>query len=213
MATAKGSALAIGGAPHVNLMPSSETERRRTSALVRRWLTVLVAAVALVAAAAGGALWLQLNAMQGLAAENARTQRLLSQLAELTDVQAQLDLQAELTTFRSDAMATELRWSGLVGAVGSVLPADVTITGFSLAPAGMPQGDDPAAEVGATGSVTLASAGPQQVVPLVRAVRDLPGVIEADGWAVDATDTGFTYELRIAFDQTAYTGAHDVEGE
>ena len=213
MTTAKGSAMAIGGAPQVNLMPRSETERRRTSALVRRWITALIGALALVAAATAGAFWLQLTAVQGLVAENARTQGLLSQLAELSDVQSQLDLQSELTTFRGDAMATELRWGALVGTVGSVLPEGVTITGFSLAPAGMPRGDDPAAEVGATGSVTLASAGPQQVVPLVRAVRGLPGVIEADGWAVDATDTGFTYELRIAFDQSVYAGAHDEEAD
>jgi hypothetical protein len=54
--------------------------------------------------------------------------------------------------------------------------------------------------------VTLESAGPQQMVPLVRAVRAVPGVREADGWVLEATETGFTYELRIVFDQSVYTG-------
>lgn len=206
MAGAKSFALAIGGAPEVNLMPVSETERRRAAVLIRRWLVALVAAILVVAAATAMSFWMQLAATQRLAAENARTQMLLAQLSDLSEVQTQLDLQSELTTFRSDAMATDLRWAGLLGTVGAALPDDVVVTGFSLAPAGVPQGEDPALEVGATGSVTLASAGPQQMVPLVRAVRALPGVLEADGWALDATDTGFEYELRIAFDQSVYTG-------
>lgn len=206
MAAAKGTAIAIGGAPTVNLMPMSETERRRAAVLIRRWLVALAAAILLVAGATAASFSLQLVATQQLAAENARTQTLLSQLADLSDVQTQLDLQSELTTFRADAMATDLQWTGLLSTVAGALPGDVAITGFSLSPAGVPQGDDPALEVGAVGTVTLTSPGPQQIVPLVRVVRAVPGVIEVDGWAIEAGETGFEYELRIAVDQSVYTG-------
>lgn len=206
MAAAKGAVIAVGGAPYVNLMPSSETERRHAAVLIRRWLVALITAMLFVVAATAGSYSMQFIAAQRLAAENERTETLLSQLADLSDVQSQLDLQSELATFRADAMATDLRWGGLLGAVGGALPDDVLVTGFSLAPAGVPQGDDPSAEVGAAGSVTLASAGPQQMVPLVRAVRAVPGVLEVDGWVLEATETGFTYELRIVFDQSVYTG-------
>lgn len=206
MAAAKGAAIAVGGAPYVNLMPSSETERRHAALLIRRWLVALIAAVLFVGAATAGSYSLQLVASARLAAENDRTHLLLSQLSDLAPVQAQLDLQSELTTFRADAMATDLQWAGLLSAVSVALPGDVVVTGFSLAPAGVPQGDDPGLEVGAEGSVTLESAGPQQMVPLVRAVRAVPGVREADGWVLEATETGFTYELRIVFDQSVYTG-------
>jgi len=209
MAIAKTSAIPIGGAPFVNLIPPSETARRDGAKLLRRWIAALVGVIALVGIAAAGTYWLQLTADQRLAAENLRTQQLLSQMAELSDVQRQLDLRSELTTFRSEAMATDLRFGGLVDAIAATLPGGASIAGFSLAPAGAPQGDDPAAEIGAAGTVTVASASPQQVVPIVRAVRGLPGVMEADGWVIEATESGFTYELRVVFDQSVYTGAYE----
>ncbi|WP_127475523.1 hypothetical protein [Microbacterium sulfonylureivorans] len=208
MAIAKTSAILIAGTPFVNLIPPSETARRDGVKLLRRWIAALVAVIAVVAIATAGAFWLQLTAAQRLLAENLRTQELLSQMAELSDVQAQLDLQSELTTFRSEAMATDLRFDGLVDAIGATLPGGAEIAGFSLAPAGAPQGEDPAAEIGAAGTVTIASAGPQEVVPIVRAVRGLAGVMEADGWVVQSAEGGYTYELRVVFDQSVYTGAY-----
>lgn len=211
--SAQTSSIAIGQLPLVNLMPPSETARRASAVLLRRWVLAILAAVLLVAAVAAGGFVLQLSAAQRLAFENLRTETLLAQMSELSDVQAQLDLQSELTTYRADAMTASLRWSGLLEALRQVVPAGVAVTGFSLSPGGMPQGDDPAAEIGAGGTITLTSSGPQQVVPLVRAARELPGVLEVDGWEVDATETGFTYELRIAFDQSVYTHAYDVAEE
>jgi hypothetical protein len=211
MSIAKTTSIVIGGAPFVNLIPPSETARRESARLLRRWILALVAVVVLVAVAAAGTFWLQLTAAQRFAVENLRTQTLLSQLADLSDVQAQLNLQSELTDFRSGAMATDLRYGGLINAIGAALPGGSEIAGFSLAPAGMPQGEDPSLEVGAGGTVTIASADPQLVVPIVRAVRALPGVMEADGWEVDATESGYTYELRVTFDQSVYTGAYTEE--
>ena len=202
----KTATIPIGGAPFVNLIPPSETTRRQTIRLFKRWAAAVVAVVVLVAIATAGAFWLQLTASQRLVAETARTQSLLTQLSELSPVQAQLDLQSELTAFRSDAMATDLRYSALVSSIAGVLPAGSAVSGFTLAPAGMPQGEDPALEVGAAGSVTIASPGPQEVVPIVRAIRALPGVMEADGWEIGAADGGYTYEVRVAFDQSVYTG-------
>lgn len=208
MAGPKTGAIPIGGAPFVDLMPPSETARRESGVLVRRWIAAIVVALLVVAAAAAGAFWLQLTAAQRHVAEVLRTDALISELSGLSDVQAQLDLQSELGAFRADAMATDLRWSGVLDAIAGMLPPGVTITGFSLAPAGMPQGDDPSAEVGVAGTVSLSSAGPQQIVPLVRAVRELPAVIEVDGWQIEAAEDGYTYELRIALDQSVYTGAY-----
>lgn len=214
MAIAKTAGISIGGAPFVNLIPPSETARRETSRLLRRWITAIVAAVSVVALATAVAFWLQVTAAQRLVAESLRTNELLSQMSALADVQAQVDLQTELTDFRSAAMATDLRYSGLIDSIAGVLPAGTAIIGFSLSPAGMPQGDDPALEPGAGGTVTIASAGPQQVVPIVRAVRALPAVMEADGWEVEALDTGgFAYELRVVFDQSVYTGAYTEEAK
>lgn len=211
MATANPAIQTWGAAPRVNLMPRAETERRERVRLARRWIGALVGALLLVVAASGLAFGLQIIATQRLLVEQARTTSLLGQLAELGDVQRALDLEADLQTFRADAMATDLRWSPLIATVQQQLPAGVSITGFSLAPGPAPQGEDPAVEVGVSGTFTLTSATPTEIVPLVRALRPLPGVLEADGWQTTAEQDAYTYEIRIALDQSLYTGAYAQE--
>lgn len=196
----------FAGVPRVNLMPRAETMRRERNKLVRRWSLALVAALAVVLLATAGSFALLVSAQLRLGIENARTTQLLGDLAALTDVRATLDLQSELSTFRADAMATDLEWSALLGTVQSALPAGVAVVGFSLAPGGMPQGDDPALEVGASGIITLASATPQEIVPIVRTLRPVPGILDVDGWQSTASETGYTYELRVKLDQSVYTG-------
>lgn len=211
MATANAAVHAWGGAPRVNLMPRAETERRQRAVLARRWIGALVAALLLVATASGLAFALQIFAAQRLVVEQARTTSLLGQLAELGDVRQALDLEADLQTFRADAMATDLRWSPLIATVQQQLPDGVSITGFSLAPGPAPQGDDPTAEEGVSGTLTLSSATPTEIVPIVRALRPLPGVLEADGWQSTAEQDSYSYEIRIALDQSVYTGAYAKE--
>jgi hypothetical protein len=208
MAIANAAVHAWGAAPRVNLMPRAETERRQRSRLARRWIGALLAALLLVAAASGLAFGMQVMAIQRLAVEQARTTSLLGQLAELGDVRQALDLEADLQTFRADAMATDLRWSPLIATVQEQLPGGVSITGFSLAPGPAPQGEDPTAEKGISGTLTLSSATPTEIVPIVRALRPLPGVLEADGWQSTAEQDAYSYEIRIALDQSVYTGAY-----
>lgn len=200
-----------GAAPRVNLMPRAETERRQRTRLAKRWIGALVGALLAVVAASGLAFGLQVVAAQRLEVEQARTTSLLGHLAELEDVQRALDLESDLQNFRADAMATDLRWSPLIATVQEQLPPGVTITGFSLAPGPVPQGDDPSAEVGVSGTLTLSSATPTEIVPLVRALRPLPAVLEADGWQASAEDGEYSYEIRIALDQSVYTGAYAEE--
>lgn len=211
MATANPEIQAWGAAPRVNLMPRAETERRERTRLAKRWIGALVGALLAVVAASGLAFGLQVVAAQRLAMEQARTTSLLGQLAELEDVQRALDLESDLRNFRADAMATDLRWSPLIATVQEQLPPGVTITGFSLAPGPVPQGDDPSAAVGVSGTLTLSSATPTEIVPLVRALRPLPAVLEADGWQATAENGEYSYEIRIALDQSVYTGAYAEE--
>lgn len=211
MAAAVASAYALPVVARVNLMPRAETERRQTSALLRRWIGFIVLALIVVAAASGAAWWMQFGAEQRLASEQARTNSLLGELASLQDVKSTLDLESELTTFRQEAMATDLKWSGLLRTVEAALPAGVTVSGFQLAPGGVPTGEDAAAEVGAVGSLFLVSAVPQDIVPLVRTLRPVEGILVAEAWSVTPNEDGYTYEIRVAFDQSVYTGAYDEE--
>ncbi|WP_127818311.1 PilN domain-containing protein [Microbacterium sp. CPCC 204701] len=211
MATANPAIQAWGAAPRVNLMPRAESERRQRTRLAKRWIGALVGALLAVVVASGLAFGLQVVAAQRLAVEQARTTSLLGQLAELGEVQRALDLESDLRDFRAGAMATDFRWSPLIATVQQQLPAGVTLTGFSLAPGPVPQGDDPSAEVGVSGTVTLSSATPTEIVPLVRALRPMPAVLEADGWEATAEDGAYAYEIRIALDQSLYTGAYAEE--
>ncbi|MGN8551669.1 UNVERIFIED_CONTAM: hypothetical protein OHV15_03670 [Microbacterium sp. SLM126] len=212
MAAVTAPAFALPVVAQVNLMPRAEIERRQTSALLRRWVGGILVAVLVVAVTCGGAAWLQFSAAQRLASEEARTQSLLTDLAALSGVRATLDLESELTTFREDAMATDLKWAGLLRTVEASLPAGVSVSGFQLAPGGVPIAEDPATELGAVGSIFLVSDLPQDIVPLVRALRPIEGVLVAEAWNITPDeDGGYTYEIRVAFDQSVYTGAYREE--
>jgi hypothetical protein len=210
MAAANPPAFAVGAQPRVNLMPRGEINRRERGELVRRWVWIFLAAVAAVALATGAGIWMQWTAQQRLAAEESQTTALLNQMAGLADVRQAADLEAELTDFRVQAMATDLNWPTLVAQVHDVMPEGVVMAGFDLTSGAIPLGDDPSLEVGAVGTFTFASASPVEIVPLIRAARALPGVMDADGWELTSEDGDprvYTYVLRAVADQSIYTGA------
>lgn len=211
MALMQTTAITVGGAPRVNLLPRAVIERRERATLLRRWGWGLVGALAVVVLAAGGTYALQLAAQQRLDAENARTANLLAEVAALQPVAQKLSLETELADFRTQAMGTDVTWTAVLDTVRGALPADVGLIEYTLAPGGLPLGDDRETEIGAKGTITFTSAGPTDIVALIRSVRALPGVIDADGWANTLSGSEYRYELRVAFDQTVYTGDYAEE--
>ncbi|SBS74113.1 hypothetical protein [uncultured Microbacterium sp.] len=212
MAFAQPAITGFGGLPRVNLMPRVEIERRQRSTLIRRWLRGVIAALAVVALLAGAAFWLQTTAAVRNAITTQRTNTLLSEVAALAPVRGKLELRAELEGYRAQAMGTDLRWSALLATVERALPSGVTVAGFSLAPGGLlAAGEDPLAETGAEGTLALSSETPAEIVRLIRALRPLDGVLEVDGWEVAVENGVYTYVLRIAYDQSVYTGAYTLE--
>lgn len=216
-------ALALAGVPQVNLMPRAEVERRQRGSLIRTWAWGVVVALLVIAILVGGAALLTWSAQARLAAEQAKTSELLTELASLSEVSSAIALQRDLESFREQAMASDLEWSPLLATLTGGLPAGVTLTGFDLAAGGNPQGEDPTQEIGITGTLTLVSATPIDLPPTVRTFRTFPGVIDADGREVTseeaeaATDTvaarTYTYLIQVAFDQSVYTGAFAGEEE
>jgi len=213
MLASKAPILTLGGPPHVNLMPRVAIERRERATLIRRWGWGLAAALLAVAVVGAGAFYLQAAAQQRLAAENARTTDLITQIATLQPVSEKLSLQTELGEFRVQAMGSEVDWVGVVRAVQAVLPAGVAFHEYSLAPGGLLQGEDPAAEIGVSGSIVLVSTEPADMVPLARAVRQVPGVLEVEGWGQFVEEGRYFHELRVTLDQSFYTGAYAAEVE
>jgi len=206
-------ALPLGGLPRVNLTPRSEIERRARASLLTRWGWGIAAALLVVAIVASGAFVLQTAANQRLAAENARTNDLLMQVAALAPVREKLTLESELQAYRAQAMGTDLTWSRIVATAETALPDGVIVGGFSIVPGALAQGDDPTLEFGAAGSLTLISTTPAEMVPFVRALRGLPGIIAAnvDGWSIEMDAGAYSYSIRIVVDQSVYTGAFTAE--
>ncbi len=201
----------FSGTPRVNLMPRSEVARRERDKLVGLWVWIVLGAIVVALLIIAGAFALKFLADQRLAAEQAKTNTLLSEIAALSDVSQALATQSELTDFRSEAMVGDLAWSPVIGKVTGILPPDATLTGFDLAVGGVPQGDDPAAEPGLVGTISIDSATPLDIVSIIRALRDVDGVLFADGQSVTSSQVSagrYAYQLNVEFDQTVYSNEY-----
>lgn len=206
-------ALALGGAPRVNLMPRAAIERRQRATLLRQWVWVLAATLLVIAVVSAGAYTLQAAAQQRLDAENARTSGLLTELAGLQPVRTKLALQTDLTDFRSRAMGTDIAWAPVIAEFTRALPDGLFFEGWDLSPGGLLQGDDPAAEIGLQGDLLLTGGDPRDMAPLIRSIRALPGVLDADGWTQSFEENRYHHVVRVTLDQSVYTGAFAMESD
>ncbi len=198
----------LGGIPRVNLIPRSELDRRDKVATARRWGWGVVGAILASLVLIAGAMALNFIAAQQLAAEQTRTNTLLAELGSLAEVSGALASERELSQYRSEAGGYDFEWAPVVADLQSTLPAGVEIVGFDLITGGVPQGEDPTAEVGLTGTLTLSSPNAIDIADTVRAMRGLESVIEADGQLVMSSQQSvgaFTYEILITVAQTIYS--------
>lgn len=172
---------AFGGVPRVNLMPQSEIDRRERRVLLRRWLIGLIGVLVVTTLVGISAFSVNLLAAKRLLDENDRTNRLLVELASLSEVSEKITQQRELTDYREAAMRADLEWSPLLSSLVGVLPAGVHITSFDGAPGVGPYADDPASAPGVTLSLAFESPEPIDIVTVVRAVRSIPTVFTVEG--------------------------------
>ncbi|MDY0910038.1 hypothetical protein [Microbacterium sp. CFBP9034] len=204
----------LAGLARVNLMPRSEIVRRERDELVRRWIWIVFGAIIVAILIIGGAFWFKLMAEQRLAAEQAHTNALITEIASLSEVSQALATQSELTDYRTEAMAHDLEWAPVIAKVSGALPADAALTGFDFTVGGAPQTDDPSLEQGVVGTFAVDSPTPLDIVPIIRALRGIDGVLYADGQSIttsQASEGRFAYQLNVEFDQTVYSGAYASE--
>ena len=204
----------FSGAPRVNLMPRTEVARRERDQLVRLWVWLVLGAIVVAVLIIAGAFAFKFFADQRLVAEQARTNALLTEIASLSEVSQALATESELTDFRTDSMATDLAWTPVIGKITGILPSDTTLTGVDLAVGGVPVGDDPALEQGLVGTVTFDSPTPIDIVPLIRSLRGVEGVLYADGQSVTSSQVSsgrYSYLLTVEFDQTVYSNEYAAE--
>ncbi|WP_345802275.1 hypothetical protein AAIB33_04040 [Microbacterium sp. AZCO] len=212
---AKSMVPALAGMPRINLMPKSELIRRERDSTIRGWVWGALAAIVVTLLIIAGAFAFKWVSDQRLVAEQARTNELLVQLSALSEVSSSLATQQELESFRSDAMVSDFAWAPVMAKVDGILPADVVFTGFSVKTGGAPSGAEPTAEPGLVGTLTLDSPTPIDIVSTVRSLRQVDGVLAADGQAVTSSNViegHYAYEITVAFDQTIYSGQFAPEG-
>jgi hypothetical protein len=206
----------LGGAPRINLMPRSELDRRSRERLTRGWVWGVLGAILVALLIIAAAFWLKWSADQRLAEEQARTNALLIEVSSLAPVSQALATEAELTEFRSLAMAADLAWGPVVTRVVGVLPSGTDLTGFNMSSGGVPGGDDPTVEPGLTGTFTVESPTALDIVGIIRSLRGVEGVLSADGQSVTAStvvEGRFSYLLTVTFDQTVYSNAFAIAEE
>lgn len=204
----------FAGAPRVNLMPRSEVARRDRDKLVRLWVWIVFGAILVALLIIAGAFAFRFFADQRLAAEQARTTVLLTEIQSLSEVSQALATEAELTDFRTQAMAADLGWTPVIAKVTGILPPDTALTGFDLTVGGAPQGEDAALEKGAVGTVSVDSPTPLDIVAIIRSLRGVDGVLYADGQSVTSSQQSagrYSYVLNVEFDQTVYSNRYAAE--
>lgn len=204
----------LAGAPRINLLPRSEVARRERDRLVRTWVWVVLGAILVAVLIIAAAFAYMFFAAQRLAAEQARTNSLLSEIAALSEVSTALATQSELLDFRAEAMASDLTLAPVLATITGVLPSGTSITGVDFTVGGAPRGAEPTVEAGLVGMVTFDSPTPIDIVPLIRALRAADTVLYADGQAVTSSQASsglYSYLLTVDFDQSIYTNEYAPE--
>lgn len=181
---AKKTGLVLGGAARVDLLPP-EIRRHQAGLRLRRKLAVGVAGAALIVAAGfAGAVALDLQAEGRLAAEQQRTDTLLAEQAEYTEV---IDLNRRISLIeaaRSLGTSTEVLWKQILDEYRSALPDGATITSAALT--GRAPWEPEAAPAGPLRSPSVAEVAITAVTPAVpdatawlRRIEQLPTIADA----------------------------------
>lgn len=198
--------------PRVNLMPRAEVERRQQAALLRRWGWGVVAALVIVALVGAGCFTLKWLADQALGAQQERSAALLTELGSMSKVSKALATETQLEDFSTEVRAEDVAWVQTLKSLEAVLPKGVAMTGFDLVPGAQPsKGADSHLAPGLAGQLTMTSGTAVDITPVIRSIRQLSGVLSADGKELSSTVASagqsptYTYQLTIVFDQSVYT--------
>ncbi|MET3635828.1 MULTISPECIES: hypothetical protein [Curtobacterium] len=209
-----------GRAPRVDLLPAEVYVERRQRALTRRaWLGVVVVGAA-VLLASGGAMANQMATAASLTAAQAETTTLLAQqqrYAELRAAERDSDL---LESARTVGGSTEVEWDGTLGGIRDVLPADLAISGMTVASATATEPFGQAADGGprprvATLALTVASTTIPSVPDWTSRLSGLTGYLDSSISSIsyDQDRGEYTSVIELELDARAYDGKYDKDAD
>lgn len=211
------SPIVVGGEPRISLLPP-EVAAERAGRAVRR---VLVAVVFVALVAMGGVVTLvsldAATAQAALADERARTDDLLRQQGEYSEVRVVANRLETATAARWVGASTEVDWTEYVGSLNATLPTGTTLRAVNV------DGSTPLETYVqattplqpprvATLSITARTAELADVAQWLVNLRALPGFADATPNTVTAVDGGgYTVELTLHIDGDAYANRFAAE--
>ncbi len=207
-----------GRAPRVDLLPAEVYVERRQRALTRRaWLGVVVVGAAVVLAT-GGAVAHQMATAASLTAAQGETTTLLAQqqrYAELRAAERDTDL---LESARAVGGSTEVDWDGTLGGIRDVLPADLAISGMTIASATVTEPFGQAADGGPRPRIaTLALTAKSTTIPSVpdwtSRLSGLTGYLDSSisSISLDEDSGEYTSVIELELDARAFDGVYGKE--
>lgn len=225
-------AVVYAAPPQVNLLPTPERERRERDALVRRWLAVAAGAVVLVLLLTLATMLKEHAAGSALSREQQRTLTLAQELSTYQDVARATHDKGAYQAYRTQAMADDLVWSGVIGALQAALPDGAHVTGFD-AVVGKGDSADQAegglsgqvGQSGATGTdpitiprpsgtvvtviIQVTSMQPLDQKAMVASFRKVPGVLGVDMASLSsASSVSYSSTTGVFFDDSVLSGKY-----
>lgn len=125
-------ATAIGGEPHVSLLPSEVNDLHRMRATRRRLVAGTIGVLVLVCAAVGGSMVLSTLAQAKLDSARIASQDLLLRESEFTDLRVIKQSTALAEAAQQVGASTEIEWKGYLEDLQATLPVGVTINSVSI---------------------------------------------------------------------------------
>ncbi len=207
--------------PQVNLLPP-EARAARAFGVVRRLLVYAMLGSVVLSVAIGLYAVTQENAAaRALAAEEERTQELLAQQAQYSEVPTVLAVLADARFVREFGMATDVDWPKHLRAIAAVLPEDVSLDRLTVETnAPLVALSDPQSVLSEPGAARITfgtrSSVVQDTVALLDALENLPGFRDAffTQHPVTELDGSVFYEVEatVELDPIIYSGRF-VEAE
>jgi len=210
-----------GAAPHVDLVPPAERERRERRRLIRGWVAGAIVALAVIALAFAGATTLEMQAEQELQAERGRTQDLTVELAEYADVAAAVRSRATYEDGLAQAMRTDVEWEPLYRSLAQRMPGGVTVTAFDAtvldaasadpgAAAPAPATGEEAATVtpgtAVTVTLTVTSKRPLDQTRMSQAFRGIKSALSVEMVLLDSAEPPtYLYTTKVDFGEQVYS--------
>ncbi|ROQ37390.1 hypothetical protein EDF46_2846 [Frondihabitans sp. PhB188] len=211
-------AVAIGGVPHVDLLPLEVRAERRARQNVRRaWLGVVgVAVIAVIAT--GGATLVSMHAQEDLATSQGETSSLSAEQAKYAKVKVVENQTTLIDAARQVGGGTDIDWNAYLQKLQATLPADTTIKSVSVdsASATTAYTQSSAALQGVrigTVTVTVESPTLPSVPKLLNGLVTLPGYVDATPGTVNASDGVYTANIVMHINQDAYSGLYTKKGK